>query len=73
MVFPFLQLRGLGHQEANVLSNKLLQQLNLHEKANEYGKNLSGGMKRRLSLGIAIAGNTRYLLEIILLVNRKNL
>ncbi|XP_013113812.2 ATP-binding cassette sub-family A member 2 [Stomoxys calcitrans] len=55
----FAKLRGLGHQDANVLSNKLLQQLNLQEKAHEYGKNLSGGMKRRLSLGIAIAGDTR--------------
>lgn len=58
-MFIFFQLRGLNHQEANTLANKLLQQLNLNEKANEYGKNLSGGMKRRLSLGIAIAGDTK--------------
>ncbi|XP_075151288.1 engulfment ABC Transporter in the ovary isoform X2 [Haematobia irritans] len=55
----FAKLRGLGNRDANILSNKLLQQLNLQDKANEYGKNLSGGMRRRLSLGIAIAGNTR--------------
>ncbi|XP_073824278.1 engulfment ABC Transporter in the ovary [Musca autumnalis] len=55
----FAKLRGLEHREAEILSNKLLEQLSLEDKANEYGKNLSGGMKRRLSLGIAIAGDTR--------------
>ncbi|XP_019894830.1 retinal-specific phospholipid-transporting ATPase ABCA4 isoform X3 [Musca domestica] len=55
----FAKLRGLGHQEAQTLANKLLKELNLKEKANEYGKSLSGGMKRRLSLGIAIAGDTK--------------
>ncbi|XP_037819690.1 ATP-binding cassette sub-family A member 3 [Lucilia sericata] len=58
----FAKLRGLTHQEANTLANKLLQQLNLTDKANEYGKNLSGGMKRRLSLGIAIAGETKIVI-----------
>ncbi|KAL9874746.1 phospholipid-transporting ATPase ABCA3-like isoform 2-T2 [Glossina fuscipes fuscipes] len=54
----FAKLRGLTHREAAILANKLLQQLNLSKKAHNYGKNLSGGMKRRLSLGIAMAGDT---------------
>ncbi|KAI9576556.1 ABC transporter A family member 1-like [Glossina fuscipes] len=54
----FAKLRGLTHREAAILTNKLLQQLNLSKKAHNYGKNLSGGMKRRLSLGIAMAGDT---------------
>lgn len=36
------------------------------EKSNEYGINLSGGMKRRLCLGNAIIGNTKYLFEFII-------
>uniref|UniRef100_A0A1A9V1P9 ABC transporter domain-containing protein n=1 Tax=Glossina austeni TaxID=7395 RepID=A0A1A9V1P9_GLOAU len=57
----FAKLRGLTHCEAAILANKLLQQLNLSKKAHGYGKNLSGGMKRRLSLGIAMAGETKVI------------
>ncbi|KAL9874745.1 phospholipid-transporting ATPase ABCA3-like isoform 1-T1 [Glossina fuscipes fuscipes] len=57
----FAKLRGLTHREAAILANKLLQQLNLSKKAHNYGKNLSGGMKRRLSLGIAMAGDTKVI------------
>lgn len=38
----------------------LLGRLQLAEKANEFGKNLSGGMKRRLCLGNALIGGTKY-------------
>ncbi|XP_037957966.1 retinal-specific phospholipid-transporting ATPase ABCA4 [Teleopsis dalmanni] len=57
----FAQLRDMTTKEAKTLSNSLLNQLKLEDKADEYGKNLSGGMKRRLSLGIAIAGNTKVI------------
>uniref|UniRef100_A0A1B0A5P0 ABC transporter domain-containing protein n=1 Tax=Glossina pallidipes TaxID=7398 RepID=A0A1B0A5P0_GLOPL len=57
----FAKLRGLTHCEAAILATKLLQQLNLSKKAHDYGKNLSGGMKRRLSLGIAMAGETKVI------------
>lgn len=37
----------------------LLHKLKMSGKANEYGYNLSGGMKRRLCLGNAVIGNTK--------------
>lgn len=55
----FAQLRSYNRSDAQHFANEKLEKLKLTEKANEYGCNLSGGMKRRLSLGIAIAGNTK--------------
>lgn len=58
----FAQLRGKTIQEASSLASELLTQLRLVDKANESGKNLSGGMKRRLSLGIALSGDTKVVI-----------
>lgn len=58
----FSQLRGKTVEEAGSLASKLLTQLRLMDKANESGKNLSGGMKRRLSLGIALSGETKVVI-----------
>ncbi|XP_055908142.1 ATP-binding cassette sub-family A member 17 [Eupeodes corollae] len=58
----FAQLRGKTVEEANSLASELLTQLRLVDKANESGKNLSGGMKRRLSLGIALSGETKVVI-----------
>lgn len=55
----FSQLRGATRSDAKHWAELRLRKLNLADKANEYGCMLSGGMKRRLSLGIAIAGNTK--------------
>lgn len=55
----FSQLRGLTPKQVQYDANYLLKKLNLTSKANEYGHNLSGGMKRRLCLGIALIGNTK--------------
>lgn len=57
-LFQF-QLRGLTPKQVAYDANHLLKKLNLTAKANEYGHNLSGGMKRRLCLGIALIGNTK--------------
>lgn len=40
-------------------SNKVLQMVHLTDKKTEIAKNLSGGMKRKLSLGIAIVGGSK--------------
>lgn len=57
---PFCsQLRGLTPKQVQYDANHLLKKLNLTGKANEYGHNLSGGMKRRLCLGVALIGNTK--------------
>lgn len=53
------QLRGLTPKQVQYDANHLLKKLNLTAKANEYGHNLSGGMKRRLCLGVALIGNTK--------------
>ncbi|XP_017855043.1 ATP-binding cassette sub-family A member 9 isoform X2 [Drosophila busckii] len=58
----FAQLRGASRQDARLWAKEKLRKLNLTDKTNEYGCNLSGGMKRRLSLGIAIAGNTKIVI-----------
>lgn len=62
-VFVFLfyskQLRGLTPKQVQYDANHLLKKLNMTSKANEYGHNLSGGMKRRLCLGNALIGNTK--------------
>ncbi|XP_034475050.1 ATP-binding cassette sub-family A member 2-like isoform X2 [Drosophila innubila] len=58
----FAQLRGATRSDARQWAEEKLQKLNLSDKANEYGEKLSGGMKRRLSLGIAIAGNTKIVI-----------
>ncbi|XP_055305939.1 phospholipid-transporting ATPase ABCA1 isoform X3 [Sitodiplosis mosellana] len=55
----FGRLRGLTPKQVQYDANHLLKKLNLMAKANEYGHNLSGGMKRRLCLGIALIGNTK--------------
>lgn len=55
----FKQLRGLSSRNAKANSTRLLEQLKLTPKTNEFAKHLSGGMKRRLSLGIALIGDTK--------------
>ncbi|EDW03205.1 ATP-binding cassette sub-family A member 2 isoform X2 [Drosophila grimshawi] len=58
----FAQLRGAKRSDARDWAVEKLRKLNLYDKADEYGCKLSGGMKRRLSLGIAIAGNTKIII-----------
>lgn len=53
------QIRGLTKDSCLKKSTALLESLRLQSKADEFGKNLSGGMKRRLCLGIAIIGDTQ--------------
>lgn len=55
----FKQIRGMSKQQAHQKSTILLNKLKLTDKADEYGKNLSGGMKRRLCLGVALIGETQ--------------
>ncbi|KAH8251293.1 hypothetical protein KR032_005365 [Drosophila birchii] len=58
----FAQLRGETRSNARRWADEKLMKLGLSDKQNEFGRNLSGGMKRRLSLGIAIAGNTKIVI-----------
>lgn len=53
-----LQLKGCSRKEAEKETVELLQRLNLINKKNQMSSTLSGGMKRKLSLGIALIGNS---------------
>ncbi|CAK1553091.1 unnamed protein product [Leptosia nina] len=57
----FTMLKGIGYTEAKSSSLKLLEHLGLSPKLNEPSSALSGGMKRRLQLGCALAGDARLL------------
>lgn len=54
----FAMLRGMSASKAKEFAEDLLKKLHLEDKAKVYGKHLSGGMKRRLCLGMAIVGET---------------
>lgn len=58
----FGQLRGLSKFNAEVEANNILRKVNLHSKAGEVAKRLSGGMLRKLCLANAIIGDTKLLI-----------
>uniref|UniRef100_A0A182PGX3 ABC transporter domain-containing protein n=1 Tax=Anopheles epiroticus TaxID=199890 RepID=A0A182PGX3_9DIPT len=55
-------LRGLSNEEAVAEAHRVLGNVNLYEKSDALVHMLSGGMKRRLSLAIAIVGDTKLLI-----------
>jgi ABC-type multidrug transport system ATPase subunit len=50
-------LKGLDHNDREV--ENLLVKLGLNEKANSMACTLSGGMKRKLCLGMALIGDSK--------------
>ncbi|XP_045502150.1 ATP-binding cassette sub-family A member 2-like [Colias croceus] len=60
-VMFFTMLKGSGYMEARSSSLKLLDHLGLGGKTHEQSGSLSGGMKRRLQLACALAGDARLL------------
>nr|CAD7579777.1 unnamed protein product [Timema californicum] len=54
-------MKGLTKQEANSEANDLLNKLNMREKRHNKPHELSGGMKRKVSLGIALVGISKVL------------
>jgi ATP-binding cassette subfamily A (ABC1) protein 3 len=52
-------LKGCSREEAKRDAVEFLQRLNLINKKNQMSSTLSGGMKRKLSLGIALIGNSK--------------
>uniref|UniRef100_A0A182SVJ7 ABC transporter domain-containing protein n=1 Tax=Anopheles maculatus TaxID=74869 RepID=A0A182SVJ7_9DIPT len=58
----FGQLRGLNASDACNEAKIVLKKVQLLEKSESLVHTLSGGMKRRLSLGIAIMGHTKLLI-----------
>ena len=60
----YSQLKG-QHNETNndVLeeeNNKMITDLGIPHKKNEWSKNLSGGMQRKLSIACAFVGGSKY-------------
>uniref|UniRef100_A0A182LT83 ABC transporter domain-containing protein n=1 Tax=Anopheles culicifacies TaxID=139723 RepID=A0A182LT83_9DIPT len=55
-------LRGLTNAEARNEARVVLEKVNLLDKSESLVNTLSGGMKRRLSLGNAIIGHTKLLI-----------
>lgn len=54
-------MKGLSNDEATKDCNELLNLLNLKNKKNEMPSALSGGMKRKLCLGMALVGDPKVL------------
>ena len=50
----FSDFKGMNSKDAKVEIDQLLKDLNLESRANMLSMNLSGGYKRKLSLGIAL-------------------
>jgi ABC-type multidrug transport system ATPase subunit len=62
----FSRLKGLytkvSAREAEALIDQTIRDVALYEKRNTYSKNLSGGMKRKLSLAMAFCGGSTVVL-----------
>nr|CAD7432558.1 unnamed protein product [Timema monikensis] len=58
----FAMLKGSSRQSARTEANSLLGRLNLTAKSNQLADTLSGGMKRKLSLAIALIGDSKVLM-----------
>jgi len=54
-----LQLKGLSKSEAMTSTEVMRNDLKLNEKASAKSKTLSGGMKRKLSVGIALSAGSK--------------
>ncbi len=56
------QLKGLGYKEALSQADVVADQVMLGEKKNKKSSTLSGGMKRKLHLGISLIGESSVVL-----------
>lgn len=54
-----LQLKGFPVEKCPEEMDRILRILNLEEKRRSLSKALSGGMKRKLSIGIALIGDSK--------------
>ena len=55
----FSQLKGLDKSKLKFEVEKFMKLLKLEEKIDSRSKNLSGGMKRKLSVGIALCAQSK--------------
>ena len=59
MPFLCLQLKGVKGNDVNEEVKKTIELLHLENKTNARSSSLSGGMKRKLSVGIALIGGSK--------------
>ena len=52
-------MKGLTWKETNMAVNEWIKKLGLSEKSDTAAKNLSGGQKRKLQLGMALIGSNQ--------------
>ena len=57
----FARLYGMGRKEANRRIDEVLDVISLTERADDMSKEYSGGMKRRLNIGIGLLNHPRLL------------
>ena len=58
----FIRLRGISGKRENEVLLRTLKQMGLEEHSKKRVSQLSGGMKRRVSIGIALCGDTKLVL-----------
>lgn len=58
----FAKLKGMSSDDASVEADHLLKILNMTEKTNSMAHSLSGGMQRKLCLGMAVIGGSKVLI-----------
>ncbi|XP_037547640.1 ATP-binding cassette sub-family A member 5 [Nematolebias whitei] len=58
----FAAIKGISHADIDAEVSKVLKDLDLEKIMTAQAKNLSGGQKRKLSVGIAILGDPKILL-----------
>ena len=58
----FAAFKGVPSYAVNEEAQKMLAEVGLVEKANARSSTLSGGQKRKLSLGIALIGDSKVVI-----------
>lgn len=61
-IYFYSILKGLSEIQANYEVKKFIKLLKFEEKSSKYSSTLSGGMKRKLSLAIALCGYSKIVL-----------
>jgi len=62
VLFSLLKGKVLTFSEAESEADELLKMFQLQKQADYVGAELSGGMKRKLSVAIAVCGRSRFVL-----------